>query len=416
MTLTPLAEAQALVLAGCPPLAPTTVPLGGALGCVTAAAVAATEAVPPFDNTAMDGYAVRAADTARADAENPVVLEVAGTFAAGSRPDLEVVAGRAVRIMTGAPMPPGADAVVMVERTEAVDDGRQVAVGVAVEPGDHVRRVGDDVLPGEGVGAAGPPLRAGPLRMLASVGVTEVAAHPRPRVGVLSTGDKLVDRGGPLAPGQIRDSNRVALLASLAEAGWVPVDLGLVADDLDAITGAVTDGAARCDALLTSGGVSVGDFDHVKAVLAKLGAMRWLQIAIKPAKPFAFGTIASPGRPVVPVFGLPGNPVSSLVSFEVLARPALRQMAGHHHLDRLAVRAVADEPLGRRPDGKTHFVRAVVTLAPEGRLHVRSAGSQGSHQLSAMAAANALAVLPDGTGVLAGSEVETMIVGELPSG
>ncbi|CAN5579071.1 molybdopterin molybdotransferase MoeA [soil metagenome] len=418
MALVPLADARRMVLAACDPLAPVVATLDAALGCVTAAAVTSAERVPPFDNSAMDGFAVLATDTVGASEQSPVVLEVAGTVAAGSALDLVVSTGGAVRIMTGAPMPSGADAVVMVERTNAVDGGARVGVQIEVAPADHIRRAGDDVEVGDTVVAAGAELTAGHLGVLASVGVGEVQVHPRPRVGVLSTGDELVEAGRPLARGQIHDSNRRTLLALVHQAGAVPVDLGLSPDDPDAIAEAIRRGVAGCDALLTSGGVSVGDFDHVKAVLDRLGDMTWLQIAIKPAKPFAFGTVAgpAPGR-AVPVFGLPGNPVSSMVSFELLARPGLRQMAGHAVLDRPTVRAVADDGLSRRPDGKVHYVRVVASYGDDGRYHVRSAGGQGSHQLSAMAAANALAVVADGDGIAAGAEARVLLVGEVaPAG
>lgn len=396
-----LEEARAHVLERCTPLLPDVVPLIDALGCVTTEAVTSVELIPPFDNTAMDGYAVRAADTAGA----PVELNVVATLAAGAVPRREVGTGEAVRIMTGAVMPPGADAVVMVERTQATDDGARVRVDVEVEPDTHVRRAGDDVRPGDEVVAAGTSLTPGHLGVLASVGVDAVRVVPRPRVGVFSTGDELVEAGRPLEPGQIRDSNRLTLLALVHESGFTAVDLGLVRDDEDAIAAAVGEGVLRCDAVLTSGGVSMGDHDYVKVVLDRLGDMRWMQIAIKPAKPFAFGLVAG-----VPVFGLPGNPVSSMVSFELLARPALRQMAGHTDLDRPTVTGVADEPLRRRPDGKTHFQRVRLVRDDADRLHVRSAGGQGSHQLTGMAGADALAVLPDGTGVDAGEAVRCLLL------
>jgi molybdenum cofactor synthesis domain-containing protein len=226
-------------------------------------------------------------------------------------------------------------------------------------------------------------------------------------VGVLSTGDELVEAGAPLAPGHVRDSNRPTLLALVAASGFVPVDLGRVGDDEAAITAAVRSAVQRCDAVLTSGGVSMGDVDLVKVVLDRIGNMRWFQVAVKPAKPFAFGLVDG-----VPVFGLPGNPVSSMVSFELFARPALRRMAGFGEADlgRPRVRAVADEDLRRKPDGKVHLVRVVTAWGDDGRCRVRSAGGQGSHQLSAMAVADALAVLPDGDGVGAGDEVDVLLL------
>ena len=397
----PLEEARGYILDVCPPLPHRSLPLLEAAGCVLGEDVVAGEDVPPFANTAMDGYAVRAADTA----SPPVRLKVVGTLAAGSAPTTEVRAGQAVRIMTGAPIPPGADAVVMVERTQSENRGATVVVEVVVEPGQHVREAGEDLRAGDAVFGPGTVLSPGHLGVLASLGREAVEVVPRARVGVLSTGDELVAGSGPLRPGQIRDSNRPTLLALVAAAGCDAVDLGLVGDDEDALVAAVESGVAACDALVTSGGVSVGDFDYVKAVLDRLGQMNWWQVAIRPAKPLAFGMIGS-----VPVFGLPGNPVSSMVSFELFARPALRQMMGHTVLDRPRVTALAEEDLRRRPDGKLHLVRVVATSGEDGRWHVRSAGGQASHLLHAMARANALALLPDGDGVAAGDSVETLLL------
>ena len=409
MALVPLEEAQALVRAGCGPLGTAAVRLDDALGLVLAEAVHAAGPVPPFANTAMDGYAVRAADTAGAGAATPVRLTVVGTTPAGAPPGPPVAEGQAVRIMTGAPMPPGADAVVMVERTAAEDGGTTVAVHQAARPGDHVRHPGEDIPAGQEVFPAGTVLGPGHLGVLASVGRTEVVVTRRPRVGVLSTGDELVAGDAPLAPGQIRDSNRPMLLALVRLAGAEAVDLGRCGDDEHELRAALGDAVAGCDAVVTTGGVSVGDFDYVKAVLDDLaaGTMHWLQVAIKPAKPLAFGVAKG-----TPVFGLPGNPVSSLVSFELFARPALLAMMGHPPgaTERPRLNAVADEPLTRRPDGKLHLVRVRAEPAGDGRLHVRSAGGQGSHMLWAMAKANALALLPEGTGVQQGGNVDVILL------
>ena len=398
-----LGDAQRRVLSGCVPLHPRAVPLADALGCVTSVDLRADEAVPPFANTAMDGYAVRARDTAEA----PVRLDVTGTLAAGAdAAAFTVGAGKTVRIMTGAPMPAGADAVVMVELTRPEDDGRSVTIEKSAQVGDHVRAAGDDIAAGQVVFEAGTALGPGHLGVLASLGYARVPVYPRARVGVLSTGDELLDGGGRLRPGQIRDSNRPTLLALVRQSGFEPVDLGVAPDDEEAISAAVERGLEECDALVTSGGVSVGDFDHVKAVLDRLGRMHWMQVAIRPAKPLAFGVVGEK-----PVFGLPGNPVSSMVSYELFARPGLRQMTGHRELFRPEVVAVADEPLRRRPDGKVHFVRVVCTEGDDGRRRVRSSGGQASHLLRAMALANALAVVPDGHGVDPGETVRTLLLG-----
>jgi molybdopterin molybdotransferase len=406
----PLEEARRHVLERVAPLAPARVPLAAARGLVLAEAVTAPADVPPFPNTAMDGYAVRAADTAGASDAAPVRLPVVAEVAAGHPASRALAPGEAMRIFTGAPMPDGADAVVMVEATARLDAGAAVAIGIEVTPGLHVRGAGDDLRAGEVVFEPGQVLTPSHVGVLANVGAAEVRVVPRPRVGVLSTGDELVVPGRPLGPGQIHDSNRPMLLALVAEAGFEPVDLGLVADDESRIAAALTDGASTCDALLSSGGVSMGDLDLVKVVLDRLGEMRWMQLAIRPAKPFAFGLVGD--RPT-PVFGLPGNPVSSLVSFELLARPALRRLAGHPDdaLVRQSVAAVAGERLGRRPDGKVHFARVRLRPGEDGRFVATSAGAQGSHQLTAVARADGLAVLPDGDGVDPGQPVEVLPLG-----
>lgn len=412
-----LEEALATVLAGCEPLPARTVGIDEAAGCVLADHdVVATEAVPPFANSAMDGYAVRAADVVDVPVRLPVVAEVA----AGHPVSRVLGPGEAMRIFTGAPMPAGADAIVMVEQTERLEGGDVVELRASPLAGVHVRSVGDDVQPGDVVASVGEELTPGRLGLLRSVGVATVTVGPRPLVGVLSTGDELVAGTASLLPGQIRDTNRPVLLGLVEAAGAIPVDLGHVGDDADAITDALTAAAASCDAVITTGGVSMGDTDLVKVVLDQLagaagvpgeGGMRWMQVTIKPAKPLAFGRV---GEARVPVFGLPGNPVSSMVSFELFARPGLRRLAGHpdDRLSRPRLAAVASVPLRRRPDGKTHFVRVEVDVVG-GVLQVRPAGGQGSHQLSAMARANGLAVLYDGSGVDAGGSVEVVVLGDL---
>jgi molybdopterin molybdotransferase len=398
-----LDEARDVVLAGCETLPAVGVAVGEALGLVSAAPVVAGEAVPPFANTAVDGYALQWASTVPAPAE----LVVVGYLPAGAAPGVAVGAGEAIRIMTGAPIPEGADAVAMVEDTEALDDGRRVRILRTVEPGSAVRPAGDDVQVGEEVLAAGVELRAAHLGVLASIGASTVVVHRRPRVAVLSTGDELVEGGRPLGPGQIRESNKAMLLALVASTGAVPVDLGLVRDEEDTLVDVLREAAQSYDAVVTSGGVSMGDVDVVKLVLDRVGRMHWMQIAIKPAKPFAFGLLDGGPRPV-PVFGLPGNPVSSMVSFELLARPGIRRLLGHREPVRPLVSAVADEALRRRPDGKVHWMRVVTRVGPDGRTHVRPTGAQGSHQLASTAAATGLVAVPDGDGVPPGGSVDLL--------
>jgi molybdenum cofactor synthesis domain-containing protein len=395
----PLADVQCEILGAVAPLAPVTVPVRDALGLVTTRDVIAGEAVPPFANTAMDGYAVRAADTTGAGPEAPVRLAVAGELPAGRAPEQPVGEGEAIRIMTGAPMPDGADSVVMVEYTERDSDA--VRVLRAARPGDHVRAAGGDLAAGDLVFPAGTALGPAHLGVLTSSSFEDVEVVPRARVGVLSTGDELVERG-PLRPGQIRDSNRPMLLAQVAEAGADAADLGLAPDDESIITRTLADALASCDAVLTSGGVSVGDFDYVKSALGRLGRMQSWQVAIKPAKPLAFGVIDG-----TPVFGLPGNPVSSLVSFELFARPALLLMMGHAARFRPEVTATAERSMSRKPDGKLHLDRVRVRADGDSYLAART-GDQASNVLSATAAANGLALLPDGDGVPEGESVRVM--------
>jgi molybdenum cofactor synthesis domain-containing protein len=398
--VTPLEDAQAFVLESCPPLPAVEIDRSGALGLVLAAPIVAAEVVPPFDNTAVDGYAVRAADLANV----PVELLVVGEIAAGAAPSVPVGPGEAVRIMTGAPMPAGADAVAMVEDSEPVGPDR-VRLGRSLVSGASIRRAGDDVQIGDQLFEVGTTITPTVDAVLASVNARVVRVWPRVRVAVLSTGDELVDDGSPLELGQIRESNKTMLSALLAEAGCDVVDLGVVRDDEAELERVLRSAASECDAIVSSGGVSMGDYDVVKAVLGRIADMTWMQIAIKPAKPFAFGRLDG-----VPVFGLPGNPVSSLVSFELLARPALRRMMGHRLLTRTHLVAVADTPLQRSPDGKVHFVRVHGDFADDGRYHVRPVGAQGSHQLAATALADAMAVIPDGPGVPAGADVAVLLL------
>ena len=398
--MTPLEDAQAFVLESCPPLAPIEQSRFDVAGLVLAVAVHSAEDVPPFDNSAVDGYAVRSGDVVSV----PIDLAVVGEIAAGAAPDGEVGPGETIRIMTGAPMPPGADAVVMVEDSERVGDDR-VRLSRSVEPTTAVRWAGDDVHVGDEVFPAGTLVTPSVEGVLASINAQVVTVYPRPRVAVLSTGDELIDDGAPLQLGQIRESNKTMLASMLEEAGCDVVDLGVIRDDEAELEAVFRSAASDCDAIVSSGGVSMGDYDVVKAVLGRIADMTWMQIAIKPAKPFAFGRLEG-----VPIFGLPGNPVSSMVSFELLARPALRRMMGHNRLTRRNIVALCDATLGRRSDGKVHFVRVNGQFADDGRYHVRPVEVQGSHQLAATATADAMAVVPDGDGIPAGADVAVLLL------
>ena len=402
-------DAQKVVLDACEVLAPVATSCEQMSGRVLAQDVVAPENVPPFANSAVDGYAVRTADTQTV----PTELVVVDTVAAGAEPMIAVGNGQAIRIMTGAPMPQGADAVVMVEDTQRVGDDR-VSIGKAAKLNDAIRDAGSDVNKGDTVFVAGTVLNAAGAGVLASVNARVVQAYPRSRVALLSTGDELVTDGSPLKIGQIRESNLTMLDAMIAASGCEVINLGIIKDDEALLERVLLGVIERCDAIVTSGGVSMGDFDVVKAVLSRIAKMQWMQLAIKPAKPFAFGQLqASDGR-VVPIFGLPGNPVSSMISYELLARPALRKMMGHtRDLLRTTVKAVLDAPIKRKQDGKVHYVRVFGAFESDGRLHVRDTGPQGSHQLASTALANGLAYVPDGMGIEAGAEVDVYVIGNL---
>jgi molybdopterin molybdotransferase len=407
--MTPLHDVRTMVLAACAVGAPVRATRHMAAGLVLASDVVAGENVPPFANTAVDGYAVRSSDLHTV----PVELHVVGELAAGAAPSIAVAPGTAIRIMTGAPLPEGCDAVVMVEDTERVGSDA-VRIHKSVPAGSAFRLAGSDVAVGDTVIAAGTQVTPMVEGVLASVNAKTVSVYPRISVGVISTGDELVDDGSALQIGQIRESNRLMLLRLVAEAGATPVDLGIIRDDEPALEHALRTAVNEraCDVIITSGGVSMGDYDVVKAVLSRIANMQWFQIAMKPAKPFAFGTLANERGVNVPIFGLPGNPVSSLMSFELIARPALRNMMGFGAAShRPEVLAIADEDIVRHEDGKIHFDRVRATWGSDGRVHVRRTGAQGSHQLASTSVANALIAVPDGNGLRTGDEVVVTFLG-----
>jgi molybdopterin molybdotransferase len=392
------------VLSAVSPLSPLDLTLPDAHGCVLDEDVLAAFPLPPFDNSAMDGYAVRAADIAAASPESPVQLPVVGDVAAGSSGPYTVQPGLCVRIMTGAPIPAGADAVVPVEWT----DGGVASVSIrrSAAVGNHIRRAGEDAPVGTTVLTAGTHLGATQIGLLAAVGRERVSARPRPRVVVLSTGSELVDPGTPLTPGKIPDANSTLLTTAAREAGGIAFRVGIVPDDPRLLLDTLEDQLIRADAVVTSGGISVGAYDVVKEAINRIGDVRFDRVAMQPGMPQSFGLIG-PDR--TPFFGLPGNPVSAYVSFEVFVRPALRRMLGVEPINRPTVRARLKAPL-TSPKGKRSFARAHLTV-DKGTYSVHPVGGSGSHLIASLAGANALVVVPEETTELAaGSAVTVMLL------
>jgi molybdopterin molybdotransferase len=392
------------ILAGIQPVAPLDLQLLDAHGCILAESVTADVDLPPFDNSSMDGYAVRYADVASASPSSPVQLPVVGDVAAGSQATYTVQPGLCVRIMTGAPVPVGADAVVPLEWT---DRGiAAVTITQAPEIGSHIRRKGEDIGLGQPVLEAGTRLGPGQVGLLAAVGRDRVVVRPRPRVVVISTGSELVEPGTRTAAGQIHESNSYILTTAAREAGATAFRIGIVPDDARSLMNTIEDQLIRADLVLTSGGVSVGAYDVVKEVLSRLGTVAFEGVAMQPGKPQGFGTI---GPDSTPIITLPGNPVSSYVSFEVFVRPVIRRMLGVEPLHRPTVRAVCQEALSS-PAGKRQFLRGWLDVV-EGRYVVRPVGGSGSHLVGGLAHANALVVVPeDVTEVPEGGAVEVMVL------
>lgn len=398
-------DAKRVVMTALVSLSPVDMTLADALGCVSSDDVEAREMVPGFANSSMDGFALRSADTTSGNA----TLVVSAALLAGDASSRPVDPGHAVRIMTGAPLPEGADCVCMIEQTVVDASAGTVEISRFVPVGENVRNAGEDVRVGQTLVRKGDELDAIRLGVLAGQGFATVSAVSRPRVAVLSTGNELVSTGEALQGGEIRDTNRPTLLALLREAGFTPLDVGVVRDEYDEIRATFERVAEECDAIISTGGVSVGDVDHVKGVITELGgaAAQSMQVAVRPGKPFAFGRI---GARHVPAFGLPGNPVSTRVSFELFVRPALRVLGGHRETERLSVDAVLDCSLPRAKDGKLHVVHASARFHEDGRVHIESVVRPGSHLVSAVAGANALVMVPDGEGFAVGDMVRAMIL------
>lgn len=395
-------EALSFILSHFEPLEPETVYILEALDRVLAEDIFSDVAIPPFDNTSMDGYAVRAADTAGASLETPATLRAVADVPAGTVPDVPIGPGEAARIMTGAPLPEGADAVVPVEETDKWPDtgqeprgkGATVKIFKAAKVGAYIRRAGRDMQPAELVLPKGTVVRPAGIAVLATLGHSHVSVIRRPRVAVLATGDELLDIDEPLSPGKIRNSNEYSNAALVTRYGGIPVRLGIARDTVADLTSKIHLGLAQgVDLFITSAGVSVGDYDVVKDVLKAEGEIRFWKVKMKPGKPLAFGTIQG-----VPLLGLPGNPTSSMVSFEQFARAAILKMQGRTKLTKPTVEAILDDPL-RRTD-RRGYQRVIVRRDEKDAYHAATAGLQVSGFISAMARANGLAVVPEGEGTL----------------
>jgi molybdopterin molybdotransferase len=399
MSMLTVAAAQERILAGVRPLRTERIPLAEALERVLAVPVVSGRTLPPFDNSSMDGYAVRAAETRGASPEQPVELPVHGESRAGSVPGRALERGTAMRIMTGAPLPDGADAVVRYEDTDSGRDA--VRIAVEVRSGHNVRRAGEDMNPGEEILSPGRRLRPADLAACAALGNPWLEVHRRPRVAVVSTGDELVEVDVEPGPGQIVDSNAMAIAAAVRQAGGEPVRVGIARDTVVDLRRAFAE-AAKCDLIVSSAGVSMGDHDHVRDVVAEMGRMDFWRVAMRPGKPLAVGVVGG-----VPFVGLPGNPVSSQVTFELFARPAVLALQGATEVHRRRVAARALEAMDK-PEGLETFHRGILVDPPaDGELPgVRLTGPQGSGIMRSLVLADCLVALPAaGTRVEAGSVV-----------
>lgn len=392
-------EALDIILQEVKPLSPQKIPFSEALGLVLAEDVHALEAMPPFSASAVDGYALRAEDDG--------LRHQIGDQMAGYVADLCVEIGQAVKITTGAPVPAGANAVVMIENTDEIDG--QLEVKTNLEPGANIRPVGVDIEQGQRVLAAGTILQPAEIGLLATVGQTTVCVYPRPVVGVMSTGDEIVPPQDPLQPGQIRDANRFTLMNIVRQVGATPLDLGIVRDQTQNLVDTIERGLAESNVLLTSGGVSMGDLDLVKPYLAQHGTLHFGRVNTKPGKPVTFGILQ--GKPF---FAMPGFPVSALVSFEIFVRPALLKMAGHTLLQRPRRQVTLAHPVSHNPS-RTEFQRVIITRQADGSLTASTTGPQGSGRLLSLHGANGLIVLPHGQGNFAtGDVVEALVLDVIP--
>jgi len=404
----PVEEALERILSRIAVLGDERVALIEALDRVLAEPVVAERDVPPWPNSSMDGYALRAADTGGADPARPARLTLAGQVAAGRLAERPLRPGETFRIFTGAPLPEGADAVIPQE--DVTVEGTSVRVPRALRSGDYVRPRGEDMRPGDRLFEPGRALSPADLGVLATVGRSRVAVIRRPVVGILSTGDEIADLGTPIGPGQIPNSNTYSLMGQVRAAGAEPLSLGVARDRQDEIEARLAWGLGA-DLLISSAGVSVGDHDHVKAALGALGAEQhlWL-VDMRPGKPVTFATLPASPKRTLPIFGLPGNPVSAMVTFELFVRPAIRRMSGHARLGRPVRLARALAPIDN-PGRRRGYLRVALS-EEDGVLGARLTGEQGSGILRSMSAADGLAIVPGDTTVGAGETVPVMLLRE----
>jgi molybdopterin molybdotransferase len=400
--LVPVEEARERLLSQISPLSPLELPLQEAHGCVLAADVVGGRDIPDFASSAMDGFAVRSTDVSGATPSEPVELRIVGRALIGHRPESTVGGGEAVRIATGAPIPAGADTIVPIENAEVL--GERVRIRTGNPEGRHIRPRGEDAREGQVLVKAGRRLGAPEMGLLATAGAAHPLVHPRPRIVVLSTGDELIPPTQPPEFGQVRDSNAYLLFGALREAGASPVLAGIVPDDVDAFRDVVLNHLVQADAFVSSGGVSVGERDVVKAAFFRRGEVEFTRVAMQPGMPQGFGHVE--GKPY---FGLPGNPVSVFVSFEVFIRPALMKLMGRKQMFRPEVRArLTEDVVG--PRGKTQFARVLVRPGASGEYEASPTGGRGSNLIATVSRANGLAIVPAGVErAAAGEEVDVWL-------
>lgn len=395
-----LEQVQAKVSKSIKRSAPVLTDLSLSCGAISTQELFASENVPPFVTTAVDGFAVRALDISKASAESPIQLTSDGTQAAGSD-DFKASSNSVLKVMTGAIVPDEYDSVVMVENV--IIDNSVISFSNPIPKGSYIRSIGSNIIKDQQVLDKNHILTPARIGVLASLGIEQVSVYKKPVVGVMSSGAELAESNGELARGKIRDTNRIMLITTLKKLGFETIDLGIVNDNEKEVTDFIFESVEKCDVIVSTGGVSMGDFDFIKSSMLALDGFEWSQIAIKPGKPFLFGLINS-----VPFFGLPGNPVSALVSFELLVRPALMKMMGYKNDPKQKCYGRSAGEIAEHQDGKTHYLRAKVDFCDQNIVEIID--GQHSHQLLGLAEANCLAVVPDGISYKKGEVLELIML------